>query len=108
MLSTYERRRSQREIINEMPLYPTEGVLWDENQIPSVNYTGGSPVSYLRLQFVLCKCVWVGVGASPVGGRQITSVNYSGGSPVSYQMCNCSLFCAKVCVCMCVCVFVCV
>jgi len=41
MLATYERRRSQREVINEMPLYPTEGVLWDENQIPSVNYTGG-------------------------------------------------------------------
>ncbi len=42
MLSTYERRRSQREVINEMPLYPTENVLWDESQIPSVNYTGAA------------------------------------------------------------------
>eukprot|EP00983_Pelagomonas_calceolata_P090168 1157388-Pelagomonas_calceolata.AAC.15 len=49
MLTTYERRRSQREVINEMPLYPTEGVLWDENQIPSVNYTGGCG----------CRCGWV-------------------------------------------------
>ena len=24
-----------------MPLYPTEAVLWDENQVPSTHYTGG-------------------------------------------------------------------
>eukprot|EP00798_Chlamydomonas_sp_ICE-L_P018650 gene18650-25166_t len=54
MLSTYERRRMQREVINEMPLYPTEGVLWDENQIPSANYTGESCLALpkLNLQFL--------------------------------------------------------
>uniref|UniRef100_A0A7S3R311 Intron-binding protein aquarius n=1 Tax=Dunaliella tertiolecta TaxID=3047 RepID=A0A7S3R311_DUNTE len=54
MLTTYERRRSQREVINEMPLYPTEGVLWDENQIPSVNYTGEGCLALpkLNLQFL--------------------------------------------------------
>ena len=40
MLSTYERRKPQTEVVNEMPLYPTEGVLFDENQVPSVHYTG--------------------------------------------------------------------
>lgn len=41
MLATYERRRFQTELINEMPLYPTERLLWDENQVPSAHYTGG-------------------------------------------------------------------
>ena len=40
MVSTYERRRFQTDIINDMPLYPTEAILWDENQVPSVHYTG--------------------------------------------------------------------
>ena len=42
MVSTYERRRFQTEVINELPLYPTEAVLWDENQVPDVHYTGTS------------------------------------------------------------------
>ncbi len=33
LVATYERRRSQREVVNEMPLYPTEGLLWDESQV---------------------------------------------------------------------------
>lgn len=41
MLAAYERRKSQREVINEMPLYPTENILWDEGMVPSVNFTGG-------------------------------------------------------------------
>jgi len=54
MLAAYERRRSQREVINEMPLYPTEGLLWDESQIPSVNYTGEACLALpkLNLQFL--------------------------------------------------------
>jgi intron-binding protein aquarius len=70
LVSTYERRRSQREVINEMPLYPTEGLLWDENQIPSVTYTGEgclalpklnlqflTPHDYLLRNFNLFRCV---------------------------------------------------
>ena len=30
----------QAEVVNEMPLYPTEAVLFDENQVPTVQYTG--------------------------------------------------------------------
>jgi len=40
MVSTYERRRFQTEVINKLPLYPTESILWDENQVPDVHYTG--------------------------------------------------------------------
>ncbi len=36
LVATYERRRSQREVVNEMPLYPTEGLLWDESQVGRV------------------------------------------------------------------------
>ena len=43
MVSTYERRRFQTEVINELPLYPTEAILWDENQVPDVHYTGQLP-----------------------------------------------------------------
>ena len=42
MVSTYERRRFQTEVINELPLYPTEAILWDENQVPDVHYTGNA------------------------------------------------------------------
>lgn len=41
LLTAFERRRFQTEVINAMPLYPTEAVLWDENQVPSTHYTGG-------------------------------------------------------------------
>ena len=40
VVSKYERRRSQTETVNAMPLYPTEAILWDENQVPKVHYTG--------------------------------------------------------------------
>ncbi|GLI62109.1 hypothetical protein VaNZ11_004692 [Volvox africanus] len=56
LVSTYERRRSQREAVNEMPLYPTEGLLWDESQIPasSEHYTGEGALALpkLNLQFL--------------------------------------------------------
>ena len=54
LLSAYETRRSQRQVVNEMPLYPTERVLWDEGQIPSDNYTGERCLALpkLNLQFL--------------------------------------------------------
>ncbi|PNW82948.1 hypothetical protein CHLRE_06g300750v5 [Chlamydomonas reinhardtii] len=56
LLAAYERRRSQREVVNEMPLYPTEGLLWDESQIPasSEHYTGEGALALpkLNLQFL--------------------------------------------------------
>lgn len=30
----YEKRKLQRELINSMPLYPTESIFWDEHQVP--------------------------------------------------------------------------
>nr|KAG5690022.1 hypothetical protein BaRGS_013372 [Batillaria attramentaria] len=35
-----ERKRSQLEMINEMPLYPTEKIIWDENIVPSEYFSG--------------------------------------------------------------------
>ena len=43
MVSAYERRKSQTDTVNAMPLYPTEAILWDENQVPKVHYTGERP-----------------------------------------------------------------
>lgn len=42
MLATYAQRTSQTEAVNAMPLYPTEAILWDDNQVPDVHYTGAS------------------------------------------------------------------
>jgi len=44
----FEKRRFQTETINAMPLYPTETILWDENQIPNVHYTGKRPLRRWR------------------------------------------------------------
>ncbi|EFN59246.1 hypothetical protein CHLNCDRAFT_29663 [Chlorella variabilis] len=54
MIATYEHRRSQAETINEMPLYPTEAVLFDENQVPTMHYTGEGVLALpkLNLQFL--------------------------------------------------------
>ncbi len=39
-VTAYERRRLQAETVNAMPLYPTERVLFDEHQVPTLHYTG--------------------------------------------------------------------
>ncbi|PSC68726.1 Intron-binding aquarius [Micractinium conductrix] len=54
MVAAYERRRSQADAISEMPLYPTEAVLFDENQVPSMHYTGEGVLALpkLNLQFL--------------------------------------------------------
>jgi intron-binding protein aquarius len=33
LVTTYQRRASQRAAINAMPIYPTEGLLWDTTQV---------------------------------------------------------------------------
>lgn len=40
LVSAFEERQSQRRAIAEMPLYPNEEVLWDENLVPSASYAG--------------------------------------------------------------------
>uniref|UniRef100_A0A1I7W935 Aquarius_N domain-containing protein n=1 Tax=Heterorhabditis bacteriophora TaxID=37862 RepID=A0A1I7W935_HETBA len=35
-----ERRVNQLQQLNEMPLYPTEQVIWDENIVPYEHYSG--------------------------------------------------------------------
>lgn len=54
LVTTFEKRQSQRQSINELPLYPTEKILWDEHLVPSVNYTGQGVLALpkLNLQFL--------------------------------------------------------
>jgi intron-binding protein aquarius len=52
--SYHERRISQLDAINALPLYPTEDLLWDENVVPSINYTGEQVLALpkLNLQYL--------------------------------------------------------
>ncbi|XP_017083650.2 RNA helicase aquarius [Drosophila eugracilis] len=54
LITRHERRCSQLEALNEMPLYPTEHIIWDENLVPSEYYTGESCLALpkLNLQFL--------------------------------------------------------
>jgi hypothetical protein len=49
----HERRLSQIEALNDMPLYPTEQVLWDETIVPHENYSDGClALPKLNVQFL--------------------------------------------------------
>jgi len=50
-IARHERRKSQLDQINEMPLYPTEDIVWDENIVPTEFYSGDSKSVYLLLCF---------------------------------------------------------
>ena len=41
LVSKCERRTSQLEALNDLPLYPTEEIIWDENIVPSAYYRCG-------------------------------------------------------------------
>lgn len=41
LLSSFEQRQLQTQAVTAMPLYPTEAILWDDNQVPDMHYTGG-------------------------------------------------------------------
>eukprot|EP00058_Branchiostoma_floridae_P027957 XP_002613448.1 hypothetical protein BRAFLDRAFT_123925 [Branchiostoma floridae] len=53
-VSRHERRLSQLEALNEMPLYPTEEILWDENIVPTEYFSGEGCLALpkLNLQFL--------------------------------------------------------
>lgn len=54
LISRHERRISQLESLNEMPLYPTEQIIWNENIVPSDYYAGDDCLALpkLNLQFL--------------------------------------------------------
>jgi len=52
LVAEHERRQSQLEAMNSMPLYPTEEFLWDINLVPSEFYSGES-------EWVWCAVGWV-------------------------------------------------
>ncbi|BBN15051.1 intron-binding protein aquarius [Marchantia polymorpha subsp. ruderalis] len=54
VVAAFEKRLSQRQSINALPLYPNEEVMWDESLVPSINYTGEGCLALpkLNLQFL--------------------------------------------------------
>ncbi|XP_023216300.1 intron-binding protein aquarius-like [Centruroides sculpturatus] len=54
LISRHERKTSQLEALNEMPLYPTETIIWDENVVPSEYFSGEGCLALpkLNLQFL--------------------------------------------------------
>jgi len=54
VISRHEKRVSQLQELNEMPLYPTEEFIWDEGLVPGEYYQGESPLALpkLNLQFL--------------------------------------------------------
>jgi intron-binding protein aquarius len=54
ILSHFEAAPRQRAAIAAMPLFPTEALLWDTNQIPSISYCGEECLALpkLNLQFL--------------------------------------------------------
>ncbi len=49
LVSRHERRPSQLEALNQMPLYPTEEIVWDENIVPMEYFSGEGVRSFLNL-----------------------------------------------------------
>ena len=55
----HERKKSQQEQINEMPLYPTEDIIWDENIVPTEYYSGeGKALVKMYVLSLLTKFLW--------------------------------------------------
>uniref|UniRef100_T1J5U4 RNA helicase aquarius n=1 Tax=Strigamia maritima TaxID=126957 RepID=T1J5U4_STRMM len=54
LIYRHERRASQLEALNEMPLYPTEDIIWDENVVPMDYFSGEGCLALpkLNLQFL--------------------------------------------------------
>lgn len=54
MISRHERRASQLEELNEMPLYPTENIIWNESIVPTEYFSGEGCLALpkLNLQFL--------------------------------------------------------
>lgn len=49
LLTYHELRPSQLEKVNELALYPNEDILWDENAVPTSNYTGTNEIAFIVL-----------------------------------------------------------
>lgn len=53
-VSRHEARESQLQILNGMPLYPTEDIIWNEAVVPTEYYNGNKCLALpkLNLQFL--------------------------------------------------------
>ena len=48
-LQSYEARPNISDLVNKIPLYPTEEILFDENQIPSDKFKGDASLALPKL-----------------------------------------------------------
>lgn len=53
-MSRHEARESQLQVLNGMPLYPTEDIIWNEAVVPTEYYNGNNCLALpkLNLQFL--------------------------------------------------------
>ncbi len=42
-MAAYEKRRARTAVNNASAAYPTEKLIWDENQVPNMQFTGAAP-----------------------------------------------------------------
>ena len=55
LIALHERRPSQLEALNDMPLYPTENILWDQSVVPNEYFDGeGIFVCLSVCLFIVC------------------------------------------------------
>nr|CAB3500638.1 unnamed protein product [Digitaria exilis] len=54
LVAFFEKRQSQKDAVNALPLYPNEQIMWDESLVPSINYSGQGCLALpkLNLQFL--------------------------------------------------------
>ncbi|KAG2540362.1 RNA helicase aquarius-like isoform X1 [Panicum virgatum] len=54
LVAFFEKRQSQKDAVNALPLYPNEHIMWDESLVPSINYSGEGCLALpkLNLQFL--------------------------------------------------------
>lgn len=54
LIDTYQRNESQLKILNKMPLYPSEKIIWNENFVPTKYYSGDHCLALpkLNIQFL--------------------------------------------------------
>ncbi|KAG8097335.1 hypothetical protein GUJ93_ZPchr0013g35702 [Zizania palustris] len=54
LVAFFEKRQSQKDAVNALPLYPNEQIMWDESLVPSINYSGEGCLALpkLNLQFL--------------------------------------------------------
>ena len=57
LLQHHEKRQSQLDELNALPLYPDEGLVWDFNMVPEIMYMFEAPLALPKLNLQVCHTV---------------------------------------------------